>query len=154
MCSTIELSLHNPSHRILPQNKSPKYTHTYTSPSFQTMSISLPIEHQNTLCPSKTYPITCAHYTYKPRPKISKVGGIITSSILLLVHALTPCRTAETALPSLLPREALIQQHQHLTDIKLDILEIQILLVVFLHLQQIIKLEIKLEQAAIAAFVV
>ena len=52
---------------------------------------------------------------------------------------------------SLLPCEALVEQRQDLRDIKLDILEIEIVLAVLLHLEQVIELQIKLEQTTGAA---
>lgn len=46
-------------------------------------------------------------------------------------------------LPALLPREALVQQCQHLWHVELDIFQVKVILIVLLHLKQIIKLEIQ-----------
>jgi hypothetical protein len=51
-------------------------------------------------------------------------------------------------LPSLLPCKTLVQESQDLRHIELHIFEIQVLLVVFLHLQEIVELEIQLQQAS------
>ena len=46
-------------------------------------------------------------------------------------------------LPALLPREAFVQQRQDLWHVELDIFQVQVILIVLLHLKQIIKLEIQ-----------
>jgi hypothetical protein len=48
-------------------------------------------------------------------------------------------------LPALLASEALIQQCQHLWYVELDVFEIKIILVIFLHFEQIIQLEVQLK---------
>jgi hypothetical protein len=53
-------------------------------------------------------------------------------------------------LPALLPCEPLVQQIEHLRDVELDVLKIQIFLVVLLHFEQIVKLEIELEKSSVA----
>jgi hypothetical protein len=57
-------------------------------------------------------------------------------------------------LPALFARKPLVQQHKHLANVELHVLEIQIFLVIFLHLEQVVELEIELQQAAIPALVV
>ena len=52
-------------------------------------------------------------------------------------------------LPALLASETLIQQSQHLRHVELDVFEVEIVLVILLHLQQIIQLEIQLKQASV-----
>lgn len=63
-------------------------------------------------------------------------------------------RVKGVVLPALLASEALIQEHEHLGNVELDVLQIQVFLVVLLHLQQIVQLQVQLEQAAVAALVV
>jgi hypothetical protein len=46
----------------------------------------------------------------------------------------------------LLPSKSLVEQGQDLRHIELHIFEVQVILTVFLHFQEIIKLEIKLEK--------
>lgn len=48
-------------------------------------------------------------------------------------------------LPSLLSCKSFVEERKHLGDIELDIFQIEVFKVVFLHLQEIVKLEIKLE---------
>jgi hypothetical protein len=68
------------------------------------------------------------------------------------VRALTSSRRQRVVfLPALLARETLIQESKHLGNIELNVLEIELVLVVFLHLEEIIKLKIKFEETAIAS---
>lgn len=53
-------------------------------------------------------------------------------------------------LPALLPREAFVQQRQDLWHVELDIFQVQVILIVLLHLKQIIKLEIQFKETSIA----
>ena len=53
-------------------------------------------------------------------------------------------------LPALLPCEAFVQQCQHLGDVELDVFEIQIVLVILLHLEQVVELQIELEETPVA----
>ena len=55
-------------------------------------------------------------------------------------------------LPALLPREALVQEGEHLGDVELDVFQVKIVLVVFLHFQQIVELEIQLEETSVASW--
>lgn len=55
-------------------------------------------------------------------------------------------------LPPLLSSEPLVEQGQDLGDVELDIFEIEGLLVVLLHFEQIIELEVEFEQPSIAAW--
>lgn len=54
------------------------------------------------------------------------------------------------SLPSLLSCESFVQKREHLGHIELHILQVEIFLVVFLHLQQVVKLEVELEKPACA----
>lgn len=48
-------------------------------------------------------------------------------------------------LPPLLPRESLVQQHKDLRYVEQYVFQVQLFLVVFLHLEQVVKLEIELQ---------
>ena len=48
-------------------------------------------------------------------------------------------------LPPLLSCKSFVQECKHLGDVELDILQIEVLKVVLLHLQEIVQLEIKLQ---------
>ena len=52
--------------------------------------------------------------------------------------------------PALLSGEALVEKVEHLGDVELDVFQIQILLVVFLHFEKIIQFEVELEKASVA----
>ena len=58
---------------------------------------------------------------------IVKIGGIVASSWRVA------CRE-EANLPSLLPRKAFVEQDEHLGYVELHVLQVEILLVVLLHL--------------------
>lgn len=47
-------------------------------------------------------------------------------------------------LPALLAREALVQQREHFGHVELHVFQVQLLLSVFLHLEQVVELEIEL----------
>ena len=55
-------------------------------------------------------------------------------------------QSREESLPTLLPCESFVQQRQHLGDVELDILEIEILEVILLHLQQVIEFQVQLQE--------
>jgi hypothetical protein len=44
-------------------------------------------------------------------------------------------RAGMSASPAFLPRKTLVQQSQHLSDVELNIFEIEVILVVLLHLE-------------------
>jgi len=50
----------------------------------------------------------------------------------------------DLCLPSLLAREALVEQREDLRYIELDVFEIKVFLAVFLHLEKVVELEIEL----------
>lgn len=79
---------------------------------------------------------------------IAKVGGII------FFFSWRIAGWTETVLPSLFAREALVEKNKHFRDVELDVLEVKVFLVVLLHFEQIVELEIQLEQAPVAALVV
>lgn len=56
-------------------------------------------------------------------------------------------------LPPLLPSKSLVEQCKDFGDVELDVFEIQLVLVIFLHLKQIIELEVQFEQSSVSAFV-
>lgn len=58
---------------------------------------------------------------------------------------------AVARLPTLLSCESLVQEGKDLGDVELDILQIQIILIVLLHLEQIVQLEVKLKQATVTS---
>jgi hypothetical protein len=47
-----------------------------------------------------------------------------------------------SSLPALLSRKSLVEENEHFGDIELNILQVQIFLVILLHLQQVVKLQI------------
>jgi len=56
------------------------------------------------------------------------------------------------SLPPLLPGKAFVEESQDLRDVELDVFKVEIILVVLLHFQKVIKLEIKLQKATIASW--
>ncbi len=56
---------------------------------------------------------------------------------------------SDTRLPSLLPSKSLVKKREHLGNVELDIFQVQVVLVVLLHLQKIVELEIQLEEATV-----
>lgn len=61
------------------------------------------------------------------------------------------CRAA--CLPPLLPGESLVEKRKDLGDVELDILQIQVILVVLLHFQKVIELEVELKEAPVSPLV-
>jgi hypothetical protein len=57
----------------------------------------------------------------------------------------------QARLPPLLSREAFVEQSEDFWDVELDIFQVQVFLVVLLHLEEIVEFEIKLEQSTIPA---
>lgn len=55
--------------------------------------------------------------------------------------------TGALPLPPLLSCKSFVQECQNLGDVELNILKVKILEIVFLHLQEIIELQIKFQQA-------
>jgi hypothetical protein len=55
-------------------------------------------------------------------------------------------------LPPLLPSKSLVEQRKDFGDVKLNVFEIQLVLVILLHLKQIIELEVEFEQSSVSAF--
>ena len=56
-------------------------------------------------------------------------------------------------LPAFLPCKSLVEKCKHLRHVKLDILEIQILLIILLHLEQIVKFEVELQKPPVAPWI-
>jgi hypothetical protein len=56
--------------------------------------------------------------------------------------------------PASLPREALVEQCEDFRHIELHVLQVQILLAFFLHLEQIVQLQIQLQKTPVTALVV
>lgn len=54
-----------------------------------------------------------------------------------------------SCLPSLLASEPLVKQRQNLGYVELDIFQIELVLVILLHFQKIIQLEIKLQKSSV-----
>lgn len=59
----------------------------------------------------------------------------------------------ETRSPTLLSREPAVQKVENLGDIELDVFEVEVFLIVLLHLKQIVKLEIEFKKATISPWV-
>lgn len=62
------------------------------------------------------------------------------------------CRFSPFALcsPSLLASKSLVEQCEHFGDIELHVFEIELILVVLLHLQQVVEFEVKLQKTTVA----
>lgn len=78
-------------------------------------------------------------------PELPQTTALVTSRSANLTHT-------RSILPPLLPREPLVEQREYLGYVELHVLKIEVVLVVLLHLQQIVKLEIQLEQATIPTY--
>lgn len=65
-------------------------------------------------------------------------GGCASNNIHVVTKSLGPAL--------LFPRKSFIEERQHFRNIKLNIFEIEIFLSVLLHLEQVVKLEIQLQQ--------
>lgn len=83
---------------------------------------------------------------------IKKFGGIIALFFSISLECIA-CRK-EMFLPSLLSCEALVQEDEHLAHVELYVFEIKVLLVVLLHFEQVVQLEVQFEKTPVAAFVV
>jgi hypothetical protein len=69
-----------------------------------------------------------------------------------IVRCFDRCRVSMLlASCSLLPCKALIEEGQYFGNVKLDVLQIKVLLAIFLHLKQVVELEIEFEQSSSAA---
>ena len=53
-------------------------------------------------------------------------------------------------LPAFLAGEALVEEVQDLGHVELDVLEVEVLLVILLHLEQVVELEIEFEEPSVA----
>ena len=53
---------------------------------------------------------------------------------------------------SLLPCKPLIEKSQYLGNVELNILQIKVLLAIFLHLEQVIKLQVKFKQSSSSTY--
>jgi hypothetical protein len=56
-------------------------------------------------------------------------------------------RCPPPALPAFLPGKALVEQSQDFRDVELHVFQVEVFLVIFLHLQQIVKLQIQFQQS-------
>lgn len=54
-------------------------------------------------------------------------------------------------LPAFLPGEPLVEKGEHLRHVELNILQVQLFLIVLLHLQEIVKLKIEFQKPSIAS---
>lgn len=54
-------------------------------------------------------------------------------------------RNTMGVLPPFLPREPLVEERQYLRHVKLDVLEVQVVLVVLLHFKEVIQLQVELQ---------
>lgn len=54
--------------------------------------------------------------------------------------------------PTLFASKAFVEERQYFGYVELDILKIQFILIVFLHLEQIIEFEIELQQTSVTTF--
>lgn len=56
--------------------------------------------------------------------------------------------TGKVVLPALLSRKALVEQGQDFRNIELHIFKVKVFLIVFLHLQEIVKLQVEFQQTS------
>lgn len=56
-------------------------------------------------------------------------------------------------LPTLLSRKTSVEQPQYFRNVELDVFEIEIFLVVFLHLEQVVQLQIQFQEAAASSWI-
>lgn len=88
-----------------------------------------------------------SYWSYAHRRRRRNLGDAISVMLCCCpsntIHVVTKSLTPT----SLLPCEAFVEQGEYFRNIKLDVFEIEIVLPVLLHLQQVIKLEIQLQQA-------
>lgn len=54
--------------------------------------------------------------------------------------------------PALLSGKALVEQGQDLGDVELNVFQVQVVQVVLLHLQQVVELQIKLQEASVPSW--
>lgn len=52
-------------------------------------------------------------------------------------------------LPPLLAGKALVEQREHLGNVELDVFQVEVVLAVFLHLEEVVQLEVEFEETAI-----
>lgn len=64
-------------------------------------------------------------------------------------NALGNMRSKNRLLPSLLSSKTLVEQGKNFGDVELDVLQIKVILAVLLHLEQVIELEVKLQEASV-----
>ena len=62
------------------------------------------------------------------------------------------CHRVIDRLPALLPSEALVEQSQDLGNVELDVFQVKFVLVILLHLEQVIQLQIQLKKASVSAY--
>lgn len=73
---------------------------------------------------------------------------VLGSSLISLLSAASvfasPCRHIMKSL--LLPRKPLVEQYKHFRNVKLHIFEVEVVLAILLHFQQIVQLEIQFQK--------
>lgn len=79
--------------------------------------------------------------TLQPESDATELGSLAEVKVVTRAGGLFP-------LPALLAREALVQESQDLRHIELHVFKVQIFLAVFLHLQQIVQLQIEFQQTS------
>ncbi len=87
-------------------------------------------------------------------PRLPQIDSPLPTTPIALPNPTTypdPTPTTKGTLPPLLPRKPLVKQRQHLGHVELHVLEVEVVLVVLLHLEQVVQLEVQLEQAAVAS---
>lgn len=55
-------------------------------------------------------------------------------------------------LPALLPCKPLVEQCKNFGHVELDVFEIQVVLVVFLHFKEVVQLQVKFEESPVATY--
>lgn len=61
------------------------------------------------------------------------------------IEGSAPGTPRRAALPSLLPGKTLVEKGQDFGHVELDVFEVEFVLVVFLHLEQVVKFEVQLQ---------
>ena len=78
---------------------------------------------------------------------IVKIGGIVDSSWRI-------SSLEEANLPSLLPCESLVEKDQDFGHVELYVFQVEIFLIVLLHLEKIVQFQVEFEKTAITSLVV
>ncbi len=83
--------------------------------------------------------------------KTGEIQGLIGSPRGLGMPSSVQGTRGFCLLPGLLPSKALVEKSKNLGDVELDVFQVKVVLVVFLHLKEIVELEIEFQEAPISS---